>query len=54
MTKAVYKFLEMYEIEKTRMSYQGFRSTQPLFALPEKTETERAANRRVEIEIIEN
>lgn len=52
--KAVYKFLEMNEIEKARMSYQGFGSTQPLFALPEKTETERAANRRVEIEIIEN
>lgn len=52
--KAVYKFLEINEIEKTRMSYQGFGSTQPLFTLPEKSETERAANRRVEIEIVEN
>lgn len=52
--KAVYKFLEINEIDKTRMSYQGFGSTQPLFAVPEKSETERAANRRVEIEIIEN
>jgi len=52
--KAVYKFLEINEIDKTRMSYKGFGSTQPLFALPEKTETERAANRRVEIEIIAN
>lgn len=52
--KAVYKFLEMNEIDKTRMSYRGFGSTQPLHALPEKSEEERAANRRVEIEIIEN
>lgn len=52
--KAVYKFLEINEIDKSRMSYQGFGSTQPLFALPEKSETERAANRRVEIEIIDN
>ncbi|GAA4776596.1 MULTISPECIES: OmpA family protein [Flavobacterium] len=52
--KAVYKFLEINEIDKARMSYQGFGSTQPLFVLPEKTEIERAANRRVEIEIIAN
>ena len=52
--KAVYKFLEMNEIDKTRMSYRGFGSTQPLHTLPEKSEEERAANRRVEIEIIEN
>ncbi|MFC7773927.1 OmpA family protein [Flavobacterium sp. GCM10027622] len=52
--KAVYKFLEMNEINKARMSYRGFGSTQPLHALPEKSEEERAANRRVEIEIIEN
>ncbi len=52
--KAVYKFLEMNEIDKARMSYKGFGSTQPLFVLPEKSETERAANRRVEIEIIDN
>ncbi|MCL9808375.1 OmpA family protein [Flavobacterium luminosum] len=52
--KAVYKFLELNGIEKNRMSYQGFGSTQPLFPLPEKSEEERAANRRVEIEIINN
>ena len=52
--KAVYKFLEINGIDKSRMNYIGFGSTVPLFALPEKTEFERAANRRVEIEIIEN
>ncbi|WP_136666982.1 OmpA family protein [Flavobacterium sp. H122] len=52
--KAIYKFLEMKGIPKSRMSYRGFGSTQPLHALPEKTEEERAANRRVEIEIVAN
>ncbi|WP_395077790.1 OmpA family protein [Flavobacterium sp.] len=52
--KAVYKFLEINNIDKSRMSYKGFGSTIPLFTLPEKTEMERAANRRVEIEIVEN
>ena len=52
--KAVYKFLEMNEVDKVRMSYRGFGSTQPLHPLPEKSEEERAANRRVEIEIIAN
>ncbi|WP_317044176.1 OmpA family protein, partial [Flavobacterium oreochromis] len=52
--RAVYKFLEFKNIDKSRMSYKGFGSTKPLYELPEKSEEERAANRRVEIEIIEN
>ncbi|AMA49249.1 cell envelope biogenesis protein OmpA [Flavobacterium covae] len=52
--KAVYKFLEFKNIEKTRMSYKGFGSSQPLYNLPEKNEEERAANRRVEIEVVDN
>ncbi|MET3046936.1 MULTISPECIES: OmpA family protein [Flavobacterium] len=52
--KAVYKFLEFKNIEKTRMSYKGFGSSQPLYDLPEKNEEERAANRRVEIEVVDN
>lgn len=52
--KAVYKFLEFNAIDKSRMTYKGFGVSNPLFAIPEKTEIERAANRRVEIEIIEN
>lgn len=52
--KAIYKFLEMKGIPKSRMSYQGFGSTKPLHALPEKNEEERAANRRVEIEVMAN
>ncbi|MFK7050763.1 MULTISPECIES: OmpA family protein [Flavobacterium] len=52
--KAVYKFLEFKNVDKSRMSYKGFGSSQPLYELPEKSEEERAANRRVEIEIVEN
>jgi outer membrane protein OmpA-like peptidoglycan-associated protein len=52
--KAVKQFLELNGIEKTRMSFKGFGSSIPLFPLPENTEEERAANRRVEVEVIEN
>lgn len=52
--KAVREFLVFHGIEKSRLTYRGFGSTQPLYPLPERDEQERAANRRVEIEIIEN
>ncbi|WP_396158212.1 OmpA family protein [Flavobacterium sp.] len=52
--KAIYNFLIQNEIDKSRLSYKGFGSTQPIYPLPEKDEKERAANRRVEILIIEN
>jgi outer membrane protein OmpA-like peptidoglycan-associated protein len=52
--KAIYKFLEYNEIDKSRMTFVGFGSDKPLFSIPEKTEQEREANRRVEIEIIAN
>lgn len=52
--KAICKFLEFNGIEKSRMTFVGFSSTKPLYALPEKNEEEREANRRVEIEIMAN
>jgi len=52
--KAVTKFLEVNGIEDERVTFKGFGVTQPIHAIPEKTEEERAANRRVEIEIVEN
>lgn len=52
--KAIYNFLIINGIDKSRLSYQGFGSTQPIFPIPEKNETERAANRRVEIYVLEN
>ena len=52
--RAVYQFLIGNKIEKSRLSYKGFGSTQPIYPIPEKNEEERAANRRVEILIVEN
>lgn len=52
--KAIKMFLKSQGIETSRVTYQGFGSTKPLFPLPEKNEQERAANRRVEILIVEN
>lgn len=52
--KAVYNFLLKNKIDKERLSYKGFGSSQPIFPLPEKDEPQRAANRRVEIAIVSN
>ncbi len=52
--RAVYNFLVRNGIDKKRLSYRGFQSSRPVYSLPEKNEAERDANRRVEIEIIEN
>ena len=52
--RAVCNFLVNKEIDKTRLTYKGFGVSQPIFPIPEKDESERAANRRVEIVIIDN
>lgn len=52
--KAISQFLRMNGIDNSRVTYQGFGSSKPIYPLPEKNEEERAANRRVEIEIIKN
>lgn len=52
--KAVYQFLIANDVYRARLSYKGFGSTNPIYPLPEKDEKERAANRRVEILIVEN
>lgn len=52
--KAIYNFLVSNKVSKSRLSYKGFGSTQPIHPLPEKDEIQRAANRRVEIVIVAN
>lgn len=52
--KAITNFLIKNNIDKSRLSYKGFGSSQPIYPLPEKSESEAAANRRVEIEIKSN
>ena len=49
---AIYAFLIRNDIDKSRLSYKSFGSSKPIYPLPEKTEAEKVANRRVEIEII--
>lgn len=52
--KAIKNFLVGQGIDSKRATFKGFGSTQPIYPLPEKNEEERAANRRVEILIVEN
>lgn len=51
---AIYNLLVKKGIAAERLSYKSFGSTKPIYALPEKNEDERVANRRVEIEILSN
>jgi outer membrane protein OmpA-like peptidoglycan-associated protein len=52
--KAINNFLVANGIKENRLTYKGFGSTKPILPLPEKDEAQRAANRRVEIEIVSN
>ncbi|PZR22511.1 MAG: cell envelope biogenesis protein OmpA [Flavobacterium psychrophilum] len=52
--KAVMRFLNLNGIEKSRLSFEGFGVSQPIYPIPEKTPEEREANRRVEVLIVEN
>lgn len=52
--KTVYNHLVNNGIEKSRVSYQSFGGTKPLYPIPEQNAVEAEANRRVEIEIIAN
>jgi outer membrane protein OmpA-like peptidoglycan-associated protein len=47
--QAVYDYLVKNQIAMDRLSFKGFGSTMPIYSLPEKSEEERIANRRVEI-----
>ncbi|WP_116787941.1 OmpA family protein [Flavobacterium psychrotrophum] len=51
--KTVYFFLVQNGIDKDRLTYKSFGSSVPIYKLPEKSEEEKVANRRVEIEIIQ-
>lgn len=51
-SKFVFDFLIRNGIATSRLGHRGFGSSRPIFALPEKNETERIANRRVEILVV--
>jgi len=49
----ILKYLTKKGIPVNRMNYKGFGSNDPIYPLPERNEKERAANRRVEILIVD-
>jgi outer membrane protein OmpA-like peptidoglycan-associated protein len=51
--QAIYAFLVRNKIDRKRITYKGFGITKPIFPIPEKSEEEQDANRRVEIMIVE-
>ncbi|MES2811357.1 MAG: OmpA family protein [Bacteroidota bacterium] len=51
---AIKAFLLEKQILFNRLSYKGYGSSKPIYKIPEESEKERLANRRVEIEILEN
>lgn len=51
--KAIYNFLIRNKINRNRLQYKGYGSSHPVYAVPEKSEAEADANRRVEIKILE-
>ena len=52
--KAINNFLVHNGIDEKRLTFKGFGSTEPIYPIPEKDEAQRAANRRVEVLIVEN
>lgn len=50
--RMVYDFLKANGVEGSRMSYRGFSNSKPLFK--ERTERDKALNRRVEILVVDN
>jgi len=52
--KAIMMFLNKSGIDKSRLSFEGFGVSQPMYPIPEKDADEREANRRVEVLIVEN
>lgn len=52
--KAVYNFLVSNKINRKRLSFKGYGTSNPIHPIPERNETEENENRRVEILILEN
>ena len=48
----ILKYLNKYGVDVGRLAFRGYGSNDPIYKLPEKNEKERAANRRVEILIV--
>lgn len=51
--QSIYTYLVEKEILFARIFHEGFGSSQPIYKIPEKNDSEKLANRRVEILIVE-
>ena len=49
----IFKYLQNNGVQLYRMAFRGYGSNDPIYKLPERNEKERAANRRVEILIVD-
>ncbi len=52
--RAIYNYLVTQKINRKRMTYKGYGTSDPVHPIPEKTEAEQDENRRVEILVVEN
>jgi outer membrane protein OmpA-like peptidoglycan-associated protein len=52
--KAIYDFLIQNKIERNRLTFKGFGTSNPVYPIPENSEQEKEANRRVEIMVVDN
>ena len=48
----ILKYLTKYGVDVNRLAFRGYGSNDPIYKVPERNEKERAANRRVEILIV--
>jgi len=52
--RAIYNYLVSQKINRKRLNYKGYGTSEPIHPIPEKSEEEQDENRRVEILILEN
>ena len=51
--RAIYNYLVSQKINRKRLSYKGFGTSNPIYPIPEKSAFEQDENRRVEIVVLE-
>ena len=52
--RAIYNYLVTQKINRKRLSYKGYGTSDPIYPIPEKSEQEQDENRRVEILVLDN
>ena len=52
--RAIYNYLVTQKINRKRLSYKGYGTSDPIYPIPEKSKEEEEENRRVEILVLDN